>query len=200
MATSALLLTSCVSTTTGSPSTPGGESISPSSEKSDEAPKPSRLAPEVKNPLDVSAFSAEPCRALSDAQVSELGLGPGVLKSDEETGESCLWKNTESAVVDLNFLTTPGGLDFVYQNRQTDPGYYKYFVEMPAIDGFPTVAASVADGRKSTGDCHLFLGTSEDSVISLSTAPSLTKIGQVEACEITTRVAGMILRTVKAGG
>ncbi|WP_156754608.1 DUF3558 domain-containing protein [Actinokineospora pegani] len=193
-----LLLAACTSVEPGTPSatetTPGSDR--PPASTSQTAAESG--APDVENPVDVSAFQADPCLGMTSEQLTELGLQAGRATDDEVVGKSCLWRNENAASVDLAFLAKPGGLDFIYRNKEAD--YYKYFVELPPIDGLPAVAASTTDSRQTAGECHVYIGTSKDTAISLATAPSYTKIGNVEACELTTRVAKMVLQTVKTGG
>lgn len=179
-------------TTDASPSTSG--SGAPSGR-----PLPSDGAPKVKNPLDTSRFQQDPCLALTDAQVQQLNLTGERNREERPFGNACRWRNPETrGHADLYFTDKiEDGLSSIY--RANNQGKYKYFIELPEIEGYPAVAAGSTDGRKN-GQCFADVGVSDTLAFQLSGRLSLANVGKKDPCEMTAQAAALMLQTMKAGG
>jgi hypothetical protein len=160
---------------------------------------PSDGAPKVKNPLEVSRFEQNPCLSLTQAQVQALNLGPQGTPREAPLGQACTWTNTESqGFLDIAFLgKDPRGLSATYKANKD--GRWAYFVEYPDIEGFPAVASDQRDERKS-GSCILEVGVSDKLSFHVGIRLSRANVGQKDPCDVAAQVAGMALKTMKAGG
>ncbi|GAB2979350.1 DUF3558 domain-containing protein [Amycolatopsis acidiphila] len=121
------------------------------------------LAPSVANPLPTDAIVANPCSALSAAQVTQIGLtGSGDL-SHHDVGPTCEWKSATSSLNSVYIAPVTAdknGLSDVYATRQND----KYF-EPTTVSGYPAVYAGVSD--RSDGDCSLWVGVTDQLTINV---------------------------------
>jgi hypothetical protein len=160
---------------------------------------PSDGAPKVKNPLNTSRFQQNPCLALTAAQAQDLNVGTAGEQRQGPLGQACNWSNSETGGnADLQFGDkSPRGLSAVY--RANKAGKYVYFVELPEIEGHPAVAFHIVD-RRDKGECAVAVGVADRLSFQLALSLSRANIGQKDPCEVTVQVAGMMLRTMKAGG
>jgi hypothetical protein len=154
---------------------------------------PAHGAPKVASPLDTAVFLAEPCRLLTPAQANRLGvLFPGRSRQGAG-GQDCSWNSETGASVGVQFDTmTKLGLSRTYELRDT----YKYFIEVPSVEGYPAVAAATVDSR-DTGSCQLWVGVSDELVLLMTGDVSRAKQGKVEPCQATETAAAMAVRTMK---
>jgi hypothetical protein len=155
---------------------------------------PSHGAPKVVNPLNSGVFVQEPCRMLTPTQTEQLGVVSPGTPTQGVGGQDCAWWNSETgAGVGIQFDTvTREGLSRAYERR----GDYKYFIEIPSIEGYPGVAASGVDGR-ATGLCTLWVGISDDLVFQVQGSLSTRKQGVADPCQATEIAAGMAVKTMK---
>jgi hypothetical protein len=157
-------------------------------------------APEVTTPLDVKAFEAAPCTAVTRAQLDAYGL-PGVNgKVNTSTpGAGCLWAGAVTdALASPGLVILPDGtnLDTIYANK--DNGTYAAFEELPAIQGFPAALTMAADLRKD-GNCEISVGVSDEKAI-LFTFSSLEGSAKgADPCGSLTEFANLAITTIKAG-
>jgi uncharacterized protein DUF3558 len=159
---------------------------------------PAEGAPKVQNPLDVSVYREDPCRALTSSQSQELNIGSFGKSEPGARGNSCTWSNLDTgADVNVQFSNQKdNGLSRLYGANKA--GLFKYFQEYPDLEGYPAVAADQVDSR-STGSCIVTVGVSDDSAFQVGTQQSRSKVGAVDACDVTIRVVKMMLQTMKAG-
>ncbi len=157
-------------------------------------------APKVGTPLDVKAFEAAPCTAVTPAQVETFGL-PGVTGKVNSTapGPACVWTGVNTAAKaspGLVFLPDGTNLGTIYANK--DNGTYAAFEELPAIQGYPAALTMAADQRTS-GNCEISLGVSDDRAI-LFTFSSLNGSPRyADPCGSLTEFANLAVTTIKAG-
>ncbi|OLR90970.1 hypothetical protein BJP25_30950 [Actinokineospora bangkokensis] len=147
------------------------------------------------NPLDVSKFAGEPCTGLTAAQAGELGVENGTPDTGAAS-KSCTWNNQYGAQVNLAFFDNRG-LDAIFAAERS--GAFTHFERVDDVDGYPAVVALTND-RRGKGECSLWVGVAEDSTISLATAQSRENVGTTDPCSVSTRVADLVVKTVKAGG
>lgn len=192
-----VLLAGCTGTSPGS-AEPAPIS-SPEETTSSEESLPSDGAPKVENPLDTSKFQQDPCLALTAAQAQELNVGAQGKPVPAPLGNSCDWRNSDTGGhINLQFSDKyPRGLSATYRANTT--GEYAYFVELPEIESYPAVARDISD-RRAKGDCLIEVGVSDRLTFQLGVVVSRANVGKKDPCEVTVQVAGMMLRTMKAGG
>lgn len=198
----AALIAGCTSGEPGDPrpaeSTTPSADETPSLHATDDDDLPSHGAPGVDDPIDTAEFEQDPCRILADAQVQQAGLTPPGKTEQGAVAPACAWQNLESgARLGIQFEnSTRLGLSGAYQTHESDP--YGLWLELPAIDGYPAVAASTTD-RRANGECTIIVGTSNEVTFDLAVALSKSKIGQADPCDAAQQVAGLALETMTNG-
>lgn len=147
LATAAVLLAGCNSSTTGTPTPKTDTSVTTVS------------APKVAKPLNAASLTAAPCTSLTTAQLSQIGL-PTVQHGDNAsiTGVAiCSWTDdTTINSIGISWQTGLGnGLSTIYSEK-SQLGYWQPTV----VDGYPAVFADLGDLR-SKGDCSISVGVSD---------------------------------------
>jgi hypothetical protein len=186
---------------TGTPAT----TTTKTSQASSEPPAPSSGqlpsdgAPKVKSPLDTRRFQQNPCQVLTPTQLQRLNLPAQGQPGQAPLGPKCDWTNRETrGNVQVHWTDkNPRGLSGDYAARKA--GKFAYFVELPEIEGFPAVAAHVADTR-DLGDCNVSVGVTDQLTFLTFVQLSQARVGTRDPCDAAREVAGMALRTMKAGG
>lgn len=203
VAVSAVMLASCSSQTSGTATPESTGRTMPPGTTAPNSPGggdqlPAHGAPNVPNPLDVSAFLEAPCDALTEAQAKEL-LGDGVAtapRPDDAEGPACGWSGEQlrSGQIKISFITATGtGLSGAYSERGK---FYKYFVEIPPVGGYPAVALGVRDSR-GEGDCGVQVGTSNRMSFGVTVTLSEKNVGKKDPCEVGQLIAKMVLENIK---
>lgn len=198
-----VILVGCTSTSEGTPRPTDTSDTSQGTQPSgNESPDGDELpfagAPAVNDPLDTEQFQQDPCRALTPAQAQELVVVAGE-PYDGALGDACKWKSSDDrlAYVDVRFLTEdPRGLSALYSANEA--GGYAYFDELEAIEGYPAVTRDGTDGRDD-GRCTVVVGTSNEDAFEVVLRLSQVNVGKLDPCDTAAMVAGMALRTMKAG-
>ncbi|MDQ3577966.1 MAG: DUF3558 domain-containing protein [Actinomycetota bacterium] len=205
LASAILLLTGCTANTAGQPTPTAGSSGLPT--ETGESPRPTTSAatslpsygaPVVKDPLDTGRFQKDPCLAVTATQAEELGITPQGEQRDAPLGLACRWGTVDMrGGIDLQWVDKPGiGISGDYKANQNKK--YKYFAVLPDIEGFPAIAGDVLD-RRPDGSCSVSVGVSDQVAFFLALTQSRDKVGTADPCDVAVRVAGMVLRTMKAG-
>jgi hypothetical protein len=185
------LLTACTDRVQG---TPLAGSAAPTSSTPDR-----NGAPVVSSPIDASRFVAQPCAALTSAQLQTLNLpGPGVPDTNSSvanySGPSCSWRNSEAlSSAGVSFLTgTKNGLADIYRGHAQGqfPGYW---VET-TVDDYPGVFAGLVDARKD-GTCELGVGISDTLVVLVDRHDQTGE----KSCDQAKVAASMALKTIRGG-
>lgn len=160
--------------TTTTATTPA-ESTSVSSE-------PDSGAPEVPEPLDIEGIVADPCAALTEAQLIRLD----VVEPGRPGTMDCSWSLTTGTYHGV-IVSLDSSLDEVYAS-----GVNKYFQET-TIAGYPAVYASVLDQR-AQGGCNLWVGVTDDVAVGVSTV-----FLDVDPCPVAERFATSVVEGLLAG-
>jgi hypothetical protein len=125
-------------------------------------PSPSRLAPEISLPLNVTQYADAPCTMLRADQQVTKDLSPGVAE-----GPTCTWRAKTpqqpeiTATVDLK----SGGLEALYRKRSRMP----YF-EPTEIGGFPAVRTDPERPVPDQGRCTVSVAVAENALITITSA------------------------------
>jgi len=118
----------------------------------------------VPAPLPTDSLVADPCSALSPAQVEEVGLASPGEEVAGDAGTDCRWRSSGYDTNKIYIGPLQGqdaGISGIYANREQD----KYF-EPVTIEGYPAVFAADADLR-SSGTCALWVGVTDQLVVSV---------------------------------
>lgn len=156
-------------------------------------------APKVDNPLDTSRYEQDPCKSLTSDQTTSLNLpATGTIDKRIALGIACDWFNPDTrGEATIAFLTDdPRGLSPEYDAN--DRGRWVYFEELPKIEGYPAVARAGTDDR-DIGGCSVVVGVADDMVFESIVQLSQANIKHKDPCELAVQVAGMALKTMKAG-
>lgn len=156
-------------------------------------------APKVQNPLDLKAFEADPCSAVTPAQAQAFGL-PGVngRNNSNELGPACVWLGSSTPArmaPGIAFLPDGTNLSTILPNKDST---YEAFESQPAIQGYPTYIALVADSRKD-GDCSLLVGASDVRAIAFTFQSDKGSPRFADPCAAITEFANLAITTIKAG-
>ncbi|MEU5691795.1 DUF3558 domain-containing protein [Actinosynnema sp. NPDC020468] len=189
------------STTTGGTATGTSTASSPPADTASNSTTTKHGAPRVTTPVDYATTEANPCGALTAAQVTALGLGSLQGRDNSSAAaKACLWAD-ESGPSGLSigegFVVGGGGLDGVYLLRSS----YRLFEPQAPVQGQPALLIDLADNR-SRGECGLAVGLT-DTMHMLVTVQSRTgsnpapRIG--EPCAVAREVADAMLTTIKKG-
>jgi hypothetical protein len=192
----ACLLSGCSTTDKGTPA-PTGDIVTTTLPRTDSAQPtaPEQGMPQVANPLDVSAFAADPCTSITSAQAGDLGVAHPGVGEPAAGGKSCLWRNESGGSVLLSVITSTG-LNGVYGAKAR--GELAVFEELPPVEGFPAVVANQVDLR-DTGNCTVWVGTSEEEMVGVALGQSRDKVGDKDPCLVAASVASQVIATMKAG-
>ncbi|TQJ03810.1 DUF3558 domain-containing protein [Amycolatopsis cihanbeyliensis] len=192
----ALLLAACGGDQTeGSPSLSGSDGDT-STGSAQSAPSGKQgAAPRVPNPLPVDGILADPCNALSAAQLSRIGLDAPGTKRETRTGSECVWKSAafqDNSVSISPMTANDNGLDGIYANEPED----EYF-EPTTIGGYPAVYANVIDSR-SNGDCVLWVGVTDELAVSVITQIARGP-NETDPCPVNERVGTAMIEQLGRG-
>ncbi|MGH3877623.1 MAG: DUF3558 domain-containing protein [Actinophytocola sp.] len=198
----AALVTGCTATSSGEPApetpTETESSASPSSvEQPDDLP--SDGAPKVANPLDASQFEQDPCRALTQAQATELNIVHPGEPYEGSFGNACEWQgpDRDGGRVAIDFLSDDRrGMSSVY--RSSDRGEFAFFEPLDSVAGHPLAAFGIADSRESEGYCAVAVGITDELVVTVFLNLSRVNVRHKDPCEIGAQVAEMTLTTMGA--
>lgn len=178
---------------TGSPSS----NSAPSTTSGSEVELPFAGAPKVKDPLDTSIYEQDPCKSLTAAQAQSLNLPPsGIINDDVALGIGCDWTNSDTrGKAKINFIVDdPRGLSPEY--KANEDGKWKYFDDVPDIEGYPAVSRGAIDDR-DLGYCTLIVGTADDMAFATIVQLPLADGGTDDPCEAAAEAAGLALQTMK---
>lgn len=195
-----LAISACTVTSQGEPRpAPGTESTSSTSESPDEEELPFAGAPKVDDPLDTSIYEQDPCKSITADQAQSLNLPTsGTLDDTVALGIGCKWFNSDTrGELKINFyVDDPRGLSPEYEANER--GEWKYFDEVPDIEGHPAVIRDAVDDR-DIGYCTLIVGAADDMAFATIVQLPLADGGTDDPCKAAAEVAGLALQTMKAG-
>ncbi|MEY7973310.1 DUF3558 domain-containing protein [Saccharomonospora xinjiangensis] len=154
--------------------------------------------PSIESPLDIDSFVTEPCHSLTNEQITKY-LGEETKtnpRKDGAAGPACSWRSDmhSDAKISITYpQVTDEGLTAIYRNKNEAA----YFTELPDVDGYPAVASSMIDARDE-GECHLLVGTSNTSYVSVRAYLGDGSVGKVDPCEAAHEVATAVIGNIKA--
>lgn len=161
------------------------------------------LAPPVRDPVDATAFAEQPCTSLTEAQLSELGLGDahdGDAENVDQAEDNCTYFDSDPAtglVVYVNYYPADDrGLSGRYLD--TSSGNAVALWSPTEIDGHPAVAFRAKD---YPWECHLDIGLSDTSIVNLvfNYFAGQGYNGQ-DTCAQAGTVGAAVLATIKSAG
>jgi hypothetical protein len=198
------VLSGCTVQSQGSPrptpasiDSPASESPPSSSEEASTGTSlPNYGAPNVEDPLEITEFVREPCRALTAEQTTELNLPTTGTAGTNALGQVCEWENSETrgrVTIDIREKNA-AGLSALY--AANDNGEYGFFEELAPIEGYPAVAYDISDKRPS-GMCAVSVGVANDLSFAVGLRLSPNNVGAKDPCETAASVADMMMKTMK---
>jgi hypothetical protein len=174
------------------PASTNSPSVAPTS-----ASLPYGGAPKVDHPLPVSVISGDPCAdGLTSQQLTQIiGIAPQGKPSSDNVGATCNWVNSDTnSHVTVAFDTKDHtGLSGFYENTKPQAVVWK---PLPAIQGFPAVA-HVSTGNDSKDFCQISIGIADDLSVDVTIRLSDAKVGKADPCEMTGRVAEMVITNLR---
>ena len=174
-------------------------STAPATSDDGEEGLPFAGAPKVTEPLDTSRYEQDPCRSLTADQARSLDLpATGTITDMVALSRACEWKNpTTRGYVQIFFIVDdPRGLSPEYDVKNR--GGWKFFEELPDIEGHPAIARGNPDDRDN-GYCTVVVGVADDMVFGSTVQLSQVNIGIENPCEAAADVAELALQTMKQG-
>lgn len=156
-------------------------------------------APKVQNPLDVKAFEADPCSAVTAAQVQAFGL-PGVSGrvNTSEVGPACVWLGSSTPgkmAPGIGFLPEGTNLSTILPGKDST---YQVFETLPDIQGYPAYMALAVDHRKD-GNCSVLVGVSDEKAILTTFQSDVGSPKYADPCAAATEFTTLAITTIKAG-
>ncbi len=200
-----VLAAGCTVTSAGTPSPgatqPAGTSTESSSSSGEPAPQPndelpSDGAPGVEDPMDVTQFEQDPCRALTAAQARELNVPTTGKATEIAFGKGCTWMNTDSGgQTTIQFFSSDErGLSSIY--REAKGSDFEYFEPIDDIEGYPAVEYNIDEENPDT-DCTVAVGVTDRLAFTNTTWLSSNNVGHDEPCDVAVRVTTMMMKTMQ---
>jgi hypothetical protein len=155
-------------------------------------PSPSRLAPEIALPLDVSQYVRSPCSLLKPGQPVTQELSEGF--SD---GPKCTWsaKTPQQPELTATIDTTSGGLEGLYRTRSRLP----YF-EPTEVQSYPAVRHDAEQTVPDKGRCTVSVGLSETALLTVTSSIADPKtLNYPVPCPDADLLAGAIVTDITRG-
>lgn len=174
------LLAACTTERTGTPTSPPTSPSGPSTDTLDFG------TPSVTEPLDGTAFLADPCSGLTPEQQAEFGVGGGTERT-VENGPKCDYSGAEA--VSVLFSDKDTGLSYLYGLQES--GTWATW-EPFELDGYPAVTYVKNAGKT----CDVAVGLSDESYFSVA-VPLVP--GDDLDCARARDWAARVLETVRAG-
>jgi hypothetical protein len=168
----------------------GGGSNGSTDTSTSAAPSSAAGDPSLKVPAPLSSGGLidNPCSALSDSELTAIGL----LTNGQATADSpklCRWKSSTNELNSISLSAVPqnkGGISDIYAQKAQSA----YF-EPVSISGYPGVYASTNDARPS-GSCQLWVGVTDQLAVSIITGIS-SGPNKTDPCPIAKKVGdGMV--------
>ncbi|MFF0147242.1 uncharacterized protein DUF3558 [Amycolatopsis sulphurea] len=181
----------------------GGSAAAPASttpaSSSAAAALPHSGAPKVEHLLPASVLSGQPCQeALTSDQLKQiLGMTPaGKPDSVPGIGPNCKWGNRDTgAGVAIGYdVETHGGLSIIYQNTKPRAQVWR---ALPPVQGFPAVAHLAIGAEIKDQFCQVSVGITDELSFDASLTISDAKRGKADPCELTARVADMVVTNLR---
>ncbi|GAB3506006.1 hypothetical protein GCM10027521_61810 [Amycolatopsis cihanbeyliensis] len=117
---------------------------------------------------------------------------------DNPVGDGCSWSKRDGsgARIGLELPTiTDDGLAAIYRQRGKA---YKFFEEMPDVEGYPAVTYGPRDEREQ-GYCAVAVGTSDKRTVQIFSRLSEWNRGKKDPCQAAHDTAVEVVKNVKGG-
>jgi hypothetical protein len=154
--------------------------------------------PKVARPLGTARFEKEPCTALKQEQLAQLGIATQP-KPDLENrlGPGCEWNAFDEVgfTVVGRFLTVGSSLSNIYKLQEQ--GEWPYFHPLSDVSGYPGVLLDTHERPKNT--CQLVVGVRDDLIYSAQISVNSTAKAYGDPCPLLQKAAEMAVSTMKAG-
>ncbi|MDT8911014.1 DUF3558 domain-containing protein [Amycolatopsis sp. PS_44_ISF1] len=170
----------------------GGDSTGNGSSPSKTAPDTSSPggdpALKVPAPLPAQALLSNPCSALTDAELKDVGLTPpGELTQGPPA--LCDWSSLSTKQNGVGVGAVPqnkGGISDIYDQRAKQA----YFQPV-TVDGYPGVFADTQDGRPS-GSCSLWVGITDQLAFTVVTSITIGP-NKAQPCDVARKVGTAVV-------
>jgi hypothetical protein len=153
---------------------------------------PSRLAPEIALPMDVSQYLTDPCSMLKPGQAVTRELSEGFAD-----GPKCTWsaKTPQQPELTATIDTASGGLEGLYRKRSRLP----YF-EPTDVQGYPAVRHDEQRTIPDKGRCTVSVGLSETALLTVTSSIADPKtLNYPVPCPDADLLAGAIVTDITRG-
>ena len=180
----------------------GGTAVPSSSGASTATSEANPDVPKVAQPLNASAYAADPCKLMPQSTLTELRfVDPGTPHTaaapDTKAGPYCGWiVKGEGAGLQVSLLTGNrdngmGGLAGIYGGHAS--GQFAFLEKTEDVDGYPAVFADRKD-RRAGGNCNMYVGIADDLVFG---AYALGYQGAQDSCQAAQQAAAAVVKTLK---
>jgi len=201
IAVAVVLAAGCSDKQSGTATGPGGgDTTGTSTGKSTPSSTSTSGAPEIKNPLDASKFTSQPCSILSAGTLQELKISkPGQVNNTgglgQTVGPTCQWTTDDQPLsrgYGITIVTgNPHGLsDILRAGKSYFPGYF----EPTEVSGYPAVFNGLTDDR-ARGGCNITVGISDRVAIGVVIVSS-RDVG-AKGCDLVKQLAATVIQTLK---
>jgi hypothetical protein len=186
-----LLVTGCASTVAGS-----ARPVAGSPSRSNDSAN-NYGAPKVTTPMDTRKYWPNPCSALTQAQLTALGVTQPTKIEPNPTGNICHFSPQLDVQYAIAFTMAfgPGeakGLGNVYQIASGND-----LRRLPDIDGQPVVTQP---SQNTEGECTFYLGATDDVSYGVSVSVGATLPHFDDPCTVAKQIAEYATTTMKSGG
>jgi hypothetical protein len=149
-----------------------------------------RSAPRVANPLDATKFVANPCTALTSAQLAGLGIQNPTTSSDTN---GCTWLGqTGGGPSSIGWVpTNTNGLADLYVKKDQ----FDYWIPT-TIAGYPAVFGDELGDLRSDGNCVLNVGVNDHQAFFIGWDDPNRK---TQGCDLAAQMAADVIATIKGG-
>lgn len=181
--------------------TPSTTSQPPTATSQPGAGLPHSGAPKVTSPIaDTSKWEADPCSAISETQLSALGIEMRKFEPDLEgaSGPVCDWALEPYGSFSGGFGSevNSDGLSRVYQNKNA--GKFGVFTELSPVEGHPAVRAEQRD-ESNEGLCSVSVGLRDDLEYSVVVTFDAENPQAKDPCKAAQDIAALAVQTMKGG-
>jgi hypothetical protein len=197
----AVLLAACSDGGGAAPTSPVSVTTPPASTTTTSSPKLSAGVPSVREPLDISAFLAEPCKAVTEPQRQALGQKGVILRPGERYGvapvPTCSFADYQheqkgDLFVDVSYRDDVG-ISPLYDAHAK--GFSPEYWSPGELAGYPVVYYTE---RTSPENCYVAIGTSDTSRVGIR----LNRLDIYEprekgSCAILSQIAEAVLTTIR---
>ncbi|MBB4686153.1 DUF3558 domain-containing protein [Amycolatopsis jiangsuensis] len=165
---------------------------SPSSSAPDASSSSADPSLKVPAPLPTQELLSDPCSALTDAQLADIGLAPPG-KVSQGPPDLCGWSASTIPENRVNVGAVPqnkGGISDIYDQKAQQA----YFQPV-TVNGYPGVLAA-ADDLRSSGTCSLWVGITDQLAFTVVTMIT-TGQNKPKTCESAQKIGAAVVTHLK---